>query len=104
MTWTLLKAIVDKPFATISYKEAIDLLQKSGRNFEFPVDWGTDLQSEHERYLTEVEFSDVPLFVTDYPKEFKVSTCKFPLIHRPVLDPQLIAMKMRGNVCLIARQ
>ncbi len=67
--------IVDKPFATITYTEAVDLLKKSKAKFEFPVEWGSDLQSEHERYLTEKEFNGTPLMVTDYPKDIKVSDC-----------------------------
>ena len=54
----------------MSYSEAIAALEKAGRRFEFPVRWGCDLQSEHERYLTE-EVVGGPLFVTDYPKEIK---------------------------------
>ena len=63
--------MVDKPFATISYTEAVARLQASGQRFEYPVEWGTDLQSEHERYLTEVLFDRTPLMVTDYPKDIK---------------------------------
>src|SRR5205085_6538897 len=54
----------------VTYTDAIGLLQKSGKNFEFPTDWGVDLQSEHERYLTEELFRK-PVIVTDYPKEIK---------------------------------
>lgn len=68
----MLQAIVQKPFQVITYTEAIDLLLKATKKFEFPVKWGSDLQSEHERYLTEQEFSGTPLFVTDYPKGIKV--------------------------------
>lgn len=71
------KGLIDKlenlaaaEFKTVSYTEAIDLLQKSGREFEFPVEWGNDLQSEHERYLTEEVFGG-PVFVVDYPKQIK---------------------------------
>lgn len=45
--------VVDKPFATVTYTEAIKLLLKSGHKFDYPVSWGLDLQSEHERYLSE---------------------------------------------------
>ena len=69
-----MQAIVDKPFAVITYTEAVDTLLKAKKKFEYPVTWGADLQSEHERYLTEQEFSGTPLFVTDYPKGIKV--CK----------------------------
>ena len=57
-------------FRRMTYTEAVDILMKSGKEFEFPVSWGCDLQSEHERYLTE-EVVKGPLFVTDYPKEIK---------------------------------
>ena len=50
----------------------MELLLKAKVRFEFPVSWGADLQSEHERYLTEQEFGGTPLFVTDYPKDIKV--------------------------------
>jgi asparaginyl-tRNA synthetase len=62
--------VIDKPFRRISYTEAVDVLEKSGKDFEFPVAWGRDLQSEHERYLTEEHFKQ-PLIVTDYPREIK---------------------------------
>ncbi len=57
-------------FARITYTEAIQILEKHKDKFQFPVYWGCDLQSEHERYLTEQEFKK-PVFVTDYPKEIK---------------------------------
>ena len=57
-------------FARMTYTEAIEILSKVNDRFEFPVKWGCDLQSEHERYLTE-EIVKGPLFVTDYPKEIK---------------------------------
>ncbi len=65
-----LESLAKAEFRTISYTEAVDLLQKSGQSFEFPVEWGHDLQSEHERYLTEKIFNG-PIFVTDYPKQIK---------------------------------
>ena len=64
---------MDKPFAVITYTEAVDLLLKADKKFEYPVKWGADLQREHERYLTEQVFSGTPLFVTDYPKGIKAS-------------------------------
>ena len=63
--------IVEKPFATITYTQAVDILLKCDKKFEFPVSWGADLQSEHERYLTETVFNGTPLIVTDYPKGIK---------------------------------
>ena len=65
-----LKSIVESDFARVTYTEAIELLEKAKDEFSFPVFWGCDLQTEHERYLTEKVFGK-PLFVTDYPKEIK---------------------------------
>jgi asparaginyl-tRNA synthetase len=65
-----LEALLSARFERITYTEAIDLLNKSGKSFEFPTHWGADLQSEHERYLTEELFKK-PVIVTDYPKEIK---------------------------------
>jgi asparaginyl-tRNA synthetase len=62
--------IINSEFARISYTEAIALLEKSDRQFEYPVSWGLDLQSEHERYLAEEQFKK-PVIVTDYPVEIK---------------------------------
>ncbi|MCC8079963.1 MAG: asparagine--tRNA ligase [Oscillospiraceae bacterium] len=62
--------VVSNEFARVTYTEAMDILQKSGHKFDFPVEWGIDLQTEHERYLTEEVFKR-PVFVTDYPKEIK---------------------------------
>ncbi len=65
-----LEALARASFETLTYTEAIDRLQKSGQSFEFPVEWGCDLQSEHERYLTEKVIGG-PVFVTDYPAAIK---------------------------------
>ena len=62
--------IVNSDFARITYTEAVDILKKSGEKFEYPVEWGIDLQTEHERYITEKVFKK-PVFVTDYPKDIK---------------------------------
>ena len=62
--------VANSDFARVTYTEAVELLQKSGKEFDYPVSWGVDLQTEHERYLTEEIFRK-PLFVTDYPKEIK---------------------------------
>lgn len=62
--------VINSPFATVTYTQAIKLLEESGHEFQYPVSWGCDLQTEHERYLTEEVFKK-PLFVTDYPKEIK---------------------------------
>jgi asparaginyl-tRNA synthetase len=65
-----LQHIVDSEFERLTYTEAIDLLKKSNRGFEFPVEWGTDLQAEHERYLTE-DLVRRPVILTDYPASIK---------------------------------
>ncbi len=65
-----LSNILENDFARVSYTEAIEILQKSGRDFAYPAAWGADLQTEHERFLTEEIFKK-PVFVTDYPKEIK---------------------------------
>lgn len=62
--------VVNNEFGHVTYTEAIEILEKSGKEFEYPVSWGMDLQTEHERYLTEEVFKK-PIFVTDYPKEIK---------------------------------
>lgn len=67
---TTLTGIIENRFERITYTTAIELLEKSGQNFEFPVHWGSDLQSEHERYITEKVFKK-PVIITDYPKEIK---------------------------------
>ena len=61
---------MSNPFVRLPYGEAVDILKKAPRQFEFPVDFGTDLQTEHERYLTEEHFKQ-PVIVFDYPKEIK---------------------------------
>lgn len=65
-----LNNIVNSEFSHITYTDAIDILKKNNDKFEYKVKWGTDLQTEHEKYLTEHVFKK-PLFVTDYPKEIK---------------------------------
>lgn len=65
-----LSEIANSSFTRISYSEAVDALQKSNEKFEFPVSWGVDLHSEHEKFLTETVFHG-PVIVTDYPKEIK---------------------------------
>jgi asparaginyl-tRNA synthetase len=65
-----LKFIVDRPFVRVSYTDAVKLLQESGHSFEYPVKYGANLQSEHERYLTEVHYQ-CPVTVYNYPKEIK---------------------------------
>ncbi|KAI8082713.1 asparaginyl-tRNA synthetase [Halteromyces radiatus] len=66
-----LQKSVDKPFVRMTYTEAIDILQRSKKKFDFPTTWGSSLQSEHERYLVSDDCCGRPVFVTDYPKELK---------------------------------
>ena len=65
-----LTKVANKSFKKLTYTEAVEILQKSGEKFEYPVEWGMDLQTEHEKYLSE-KVVDGPVFVTDYPKEIK---------------------------------
>lgn len=65
-----LNSVVSTDFVRLTYTEGIDILLKSGQKFEFPVSWGVDLQSEHERYLVEKHFGK-PVILTDYPKDIK---------------------------------
>ena len=65
-----LQTTIDKPFGRITYTDAIKELEKNNDNFEYKVSWGVDIQTEHERYLSEQIFKK-PVFVTDYPKEIK---------------------------------
>ena len=65
-----LKHVVSTPFARLTYTEAIEILKKSGKSFQFPVEWGADLQSEHERYLAE-EYCKKPVILINYPTKIK---------------------------------
>ena len=65
-----LNHVVNSDFGRVTYTEAVKILETCGKKFEYPVFWGCDLQTEHERYLTEEHFKK-PVFVTDYPKEIK---------------------------------
>jgi asparaginyl-tRNA synthetase len=65
-----LEGVANREFRRITYTEAVEVLQKADHDFEFPPEWGADLQSEHERYLTEVAFSQ-PVTVVDFPFDFK---------------------------------
>ena len=62
--------IINSDFERVTYTEAVEMLKKADKDFRFPVKWGIDLQTEHERYLTEEVFKK-PIFVIDYPKEIK---------------------------------
>ena len=61
---------MEQEFAQVTYTEAVELLQQSEKEFDYAVEWGHDLQTEHERYLTEQIFK-CPVFVTDYPRDIK---------------------------------
>lgn len=65
-----LNNIVNSDFARVTYTEAIKLLKESGESFDYPAEWGMDLQTEHERYLTEKVYKK-PVFVTDWPRDIK---------------------------------
>ncbi|MEG2647501.1 MAG: asparagine--tRNA ligase [Mucinivorans sp.] len=65
-----LRSIIECDFVRLTYTDGVDILMKSGVKFDFPVSWGADLQSEHERYLVEQHFKR-PVIMTDYPKEIK---------------------------------
>ena len=65
-----LETLAASEYKKVTYTEAVDILKKSGADFKYPVEWGIDLQTEHERYLTEQVFK-CPVFVIDYPKEIK---------------------------------
>ena len=65
-----MESVVNTKFQHVTYTEAIEILLQSNQKFEFPVKWGTDLQSEHERYLVEKHFNK-PVILTDFPKEIK---------------------------------
>ena len=65
-----LNHVVSSDFGRVTYTEAVEILKKAKKDFDYPVEWGIDLQTEHERYLTEEHFKK-PVFVTDYPKDIK---------------------------------
>ena len=65
-----LNNLINNDFAVLDYTDAVELLQKSGKKFQYPVYWGADLQTEHERYITEEVFNK-PVFITNYPKDIK---------------------------------
>lgn len=88
-----LKHIVESDFVRISYTEAVDILEKSGQTFEFPVKWGIDLQSEHERFLTENKFKK-PVIVFDYPKDIKAFYMKLNDDNRTVRAMDVLVPKV----------
>ena len=88
-----LEQLATAPFTHISYTEAVKRLKDSGENFEFPVEWGLDLQSEHERYLTDVVFKG-PVIVTDYPKDIKAFYMKLNPDGKTVAAMDVLAPKI----------
>ena len=85
-----LNTVLNSDFARISYTDAVKELEKNNDKFEFPVEWGTDLQTEHERYLCEVVFKK-PVFVTDYPAEIKAFYMKLNPDGKTVAAADLLA-------------
>ncbi len=84
-----LKNILTAEFTRITYSEAIEVLQKAKEKFEYPVEWGKDLQTEHERYLTEKVFHK-PVFVSDYPREIKAFYMRLNDDHKTVAAMDLL--------------
>ncbi|MEM7770676.1 MAG: asparagine--tRNA ligase [Cyanobacteria bacterium P01_A01_bin.37] len=85
--------IINSEFGRITYTEAVEQLEKSGRTFEFPVEWGIDLQSEHERYLSEEVFKK-PLVVTDYPTQIKAFYMRLNEDEKTVAAMDVLAPKI----------
>ena len=77
-----LKSVISTDFVRMTYTDAVDILVKSGAKFEYPVSWGVDLQSEHERYLVEQHFGR-PVILTDYPKDIKAFYMSRTMTARP---------------------
>jgi asparaginyl-tRNA synthetase len=85
-----LNNVLNNDFGRVTYTEAVDILEKCDKKFDFPVKWGIDLQSEHERYLAEEHFKK-PLFVTDYPKDIKAFYMKMNEDDKTVRAMDLLA-------------
>lgn len=85
--------IINNEFARVTYTEAIDLLEKADRSFEYPVSWGLDLQSEHERYLAEDLFKK-PVIVTNYPTEIKAFYMRLDEGEKTVSAMDILAPKI----------
>ena len=85
-----LNNVLNNEFGRVTYTEAIDILINSGKKFDYPVKWGIDLQSEHERFLSE-EYFKRPVFVTDYPKEIKAFYMKLNKDGKTVRAMDLLA-------------
>src|SRR3546814_9089756 len=87
---TRLEGVVNAPFERISYTDAVELLHKSGKKFDFPVEWGLDLQTEHERWLIE-EHVGRPVVVTDYPEHIKAFYMRLNDDGKPVAAMDVLA-------------
>jgi asparaginyl-tRNA synthetase len=85
-----LNNLLNNEFARVTYTEAIEILKKSGKKFEYPIEWGLDMQSEHERFLAEEHFKK-PVFVTDYPKDIKAFYMKLNPDQKTVRAMDLLA-------------
>ncbi|MDG0815772.1 asparagine--tRNA ligase [Bdellovibrio svalbardensis] len=85
-----LNNVLNNDFGKVTYTEAVEILKRSGKKFEYPVEWGIDLQSEHERFLAEEHFKK-PVFVTDYPKEIKAFYMKLNPDQKTVRAMDLLA-------------
>lgn len=85
-----LNNVLNNEFGRLTYTEAIDILLKSGKKFDYPVEWGIDLQSEHERFLAE-EYFKKPVFLTDYPKDIKAFYMKLNSDGKTVRAMDLLA-------------
>jgi asparaginyl-tRNA synthetase len=88
-----LEGLVKSSFERVTYTDAVELLNKSGKTFEFPTHWGADLQSEHERYLTEELFKK-PVIVTDYPREIKAFYMRLNADERTVAAMDVLAPRI----------
>ncbi|MGH4038378.1 MAG: asparagine--tRNA ligase [Sphaerochaeta sp.] len=88
-----LQHVVDTPFVHMTYTEAIEVLEKNNDNFQYPVHWGTDIQTEHERYLTET-YCKSPVIVTDYPKEIKAFYMKLNADNKTVRGMDVLVPRL----------
>ncbi|CAN1748202.1 Asparagine--tRNA ligase, chloroplastic/mitochondrial, partial [Linum perenne] len=91
-----LNNVAEKEFVQLTYTDAVELLLKTNKKFEFPVAWGCDLQSEHERYITEEAFGSCPVIIRDYPKAL-APLLFFGLRWKETLDVEIKAFYMRQN-------
>lgn len=85
-----LQNVVDNPFVRMEYTEAVRILQQCGKSFEYPVEWGIDLQSEHERYLAE-EHVGAPVIIMNYPKDIKAFYMRLNDDHKTVAAMDVLA-------------